>query len=96
MAEVIYDGPFPEVEVTDPASGRRYVAVRGNKVEVADDLAKSLCEQDTWRPASKKATPKAAQKAVEEGVDIQKVRGSGKDGAVTASDVAEKAAKEDK
>lgn len=91
MAEVIYDGPFPEVSI-EPGEGRRAInAERGKAVEVSDDLAKSLLEQSTWRDAKKKVTPKAAEIAAQEGVDLDAVKGSGKGGAVTANDVAEAA-----
>lgn len=68
MPEVIYDGPFPEVSV-NAGYGRRPVnAVKGEPVEVSDELAESLLEQsDIWSLA--KSKPKAATKPVEPAAD---------------------------
>lgn len=44
---VVYNGPFDEVEVPTP-DGRVFVAKRGEPVEVPEELAKSLLEQDIW------------------------------------------------
>jgi hypothetical protein len=48
--KLVYDGPHDAVEV--PAAG--VVAERGKAVEVADDVAADLLEQDTWKKAGAK------------------------------------------
>ncbi|PWK81731.1 hypothetical protein C8D88_116143 [Lentzea atacamensis] len=53
---VVYGGPTDAVEV--PAAN--CVAVRGEPVEVPDEVGKSLLEQDTWSEV--KAKPKAENK----------------------------------
>lgn len=42
--KLIYGGPIDEVEVPDAG----IVATRGEPVEVPDDVAARLLEQDTW------------------------------------------------
>lgn len=49
--QVVYDGIFDEVEIVD--SGQ--VAKRGEPLEVADDLAARLLEQNIWRRAARRA-----------------------------------------
>lgn len=55
-----YDGPHPEVVVD--AFNQNTVITRGEPVEIPDDLAASLLEQDTWNQVvqSKPATPAPA------------------------------------
>jgi hypothetical protein len=50
MAKVTYNGPHDAVEVID---GGVVVATveRGASIEVPDDLAKRLLEQDVWEAA---------------------------------------------
>lgn len=47
MAKVVYVGHFDEVEV--PEAG--IVARQGEPVEVPDDLARCMLEQDIWSEA---------------------------------------------
>jgi hypothetical protein len=62
----IYNGPHPEVEVALP-DGSVLTAVRGEKVEVPDELATRLDEQgETWLEHEPKASrarskPKASK-----------------------------------
>jgi hypothetical protein len=46
---VTYEGPHDVVEV--PAAGEGFTAERGKPVDVPDDVAKALLEQDTWTEA---------------------------------------------
>ncbi len=47
---VVYGGPIDAVEV--PAAN--CIAVRGEPVEVPDEVGKSLLEQDTWTESKPK------------------------------------------
>lgn len=63
MPKVTYVGPYPEVELQDPDTGRRVVAEKGKPVEVSNDLATSLNQQDTWkRTGARKKKPKTKPK----------------------------------
>lgn len=53
---VVYSGPIDVVEV--PAAN--CIAVRGEPVEVPNEVGKSLLEQDTWSEV--KTKPKADKK----------------------------------
>jgi hypothetical protein len=59
MTKVIYDGPYPEVELPLSAS-RTEVVKKGESLDVPDDLAKNLIEQGTW------AEPKSSHRKKEE------------------------------
>lgn len=59
LIPVVYDGPFEAVEV--PEAG--IVAERGKPVDVDEEIAARLLEQDTWREAKPK-TPQKTGKAV--------------------------------
>lgn len=48
---VVYSGPIDAVEV--PAAN--CIAVRGEPIEVPDEVGKSLCQQDTWSESKPKA-----------------------------------------
>lgn len=48
---VVYSGPIDAVEV--PAAN--CIAVRGEPVEVPDEVGKSLCQQDTWTESKPKS-----------------------------------------
>jgi hypothetical protein len=49
---VVYSGPIDAVEV--PAAN--CIAVRGEPIEVPDEVGKSLLEQDTWSESKPKKT----------------------------------------
>ena len=51
---VKYEGPHDEVELA--ATGQ--TVKRGEAIEVAEDLGKSLLKQDTWESATKVAARK--------------------------------------
>lgn len=53
---VVYDGPIDAVEIPEANA----IAVRGEPIEVPDDLGKRLCEQATWSEV--KSAKKPAQK----------------------------------
>lgn len=54
--KLIYGGPIDEVEVPDAG----IVAARGEPVEVPDDVAARLLEQDTWSEVGGKRAGKQA------------------------------------
>lgn len=49
---VVYSGPIDAVEI--PAAN--CIAVRGEPIEVPDEVGKSLCQQDTWAESKPKAS----------------------------------------
>lgn len=59
--QVVYNGPHPEVVVDELDQDQ--VIRAGEPVDIPDDLATRLIEQDTWSeakpPAPKKETPAA-------------------------------------
>jgi hypothetical protein len=55
MAQVRYDGPHAAVDVLS-AEGTVTVA-RGEAVDVDEDTAKGLCEQDQWTRADAESKP---------------------------------------
>lgn len=62
MRTVVYQGPIDEVEVWDEQSEESFLATRGAPVDVPDELAEKLLEQELWiDPVEEKAA--AAKKA---------------------------------
>ena len=57
--KIVYGGPIDEVEV--PEAGA--VARRGEPVEIDDEIAKRLLEQDTWTAAPAPRRGKADEEA---------------------------------
>lgn len=46
--KVTYTGPFPAVVIADTGQ----TAKRGQAIDVRDDVAARLCDQDTWTASS--------------------------------------------
>jgi pyruvate/2-oxoglutarate dehydrogenase complex dihydrolipoamide acyltransferase (E2) component len=92
--KVIYVGPYKGVEVALPSGGAVYVE-RGAEVELYDEVAESLLQQeDIWADptASAKQKPPAPSKRVQEvaaelGVDLDQIEGTGSKSAITVGDV---------
>jgi pyruvate/2-oxoglutarate dehydrogenase complex dihydrolipoamide acyltransferase (E2) component len=91
--KVVYVGPYEGVEVSLPSGGAVY-AEQGVEIELRDELAESLLEQeDIWADptAADDQTPAPSKRvkevAAELGVDLYTVTGSGKNGAITVGDV---------
>lgn len=59
MTKVMYDGPYPEVELP-LSSSRTEVVKQGETVDVDPEIAKNLIEQGTW------AEPKSPRKKEED------------------------------
>lgn len=57
MARVVYVGPSPSVDLLDGTA-----CPHGEPVEVADDLAAALLEQDVWQAAKSPTTPPTTPK----------------------------------
>jgi hypothetical protein len=55
---VVYNGPIDAVEV--PAAN--CIAVRGEPIEVPDEVGKSLCQQDTWSESKPKASKSGGER----------------------------------
>lgn len=88
-----YVGPHREVEV-EAHDGSAHFVEQGEVKEFSPDVAASLLEQPAnWRPASQKISDEADERAVELGVNVNEVEGTGSKGAIKVSDV-EKAAAE--
>lgn len=51
--QIVYNGPHPEVVVDE--FDQETVIVAGQPVDIPDDLAARLLEQDTWHPADNAA-----------------------------------------
>lgn len=60
--KLVYNGPHPEVVVDEFSQDQ--VIVKGEPVELPDDLAARLLEQSTWDAADKDA--KKAQKEIDQ------------------------------
>jgi hypothetical protein len=58
---ITYIGPSDAVEIPDPP----LLAVRGEPVEVPDELAKRLLEQSCWTAASESKPAAAAKSAAQ-------------------------------
>ena len=52
MKKLKYVGPLERVVVPDRDTGAEYEASPGETVEVPDELAAGLLEQDVWEPAA--------------------------------------------
>jgi hypothetical protein len=46
--QLVYNGPHPEAVVDDVATGAEIDVVAGKPVEIPDELAARLLEQNTW------------------------------------------------
>lgn len=57
--QIVYNGPHPEVVVDEFDPNQEIVA--GQPVEIPDDLAARLLEQNTWSKATAKQAKAAAQ-----------------------------------
>lgn len=48
MRNVRYDGPSDAVDILDPVREQVYTVARGDTIEVPDELAEQLLEQEIW------------------------------------------------
>lgn len=62
MKFVVYEGPSPAVDIVGG-----FHAVRGEPVEVPDDLAESLCAGESFTLSKKKSTADPAAEPAQEG-----------------------------
>lgn len=61
MKKVRYVGPLERVVVPDRDTGLEYEAGPGETVELPDELAAGLLEQDVWEAAATKAAAKSEE-----------------------------------